>query len=116
MPTATDSAPGLFSLADARDLLVLGAGSSMATMVPASWDEKAASALLWLSPQLLPDEATIRETLGSLVERVNDEMISLAYGDLLSGYAEGVGDERKAELISNVGYWALEMAQSALAG
>ena len=76
----------------------------------------ATSALLFLPPQQVPDVATIRETFAPLVEQVGDEMISIAYDDLLVAYSEGEEDERKVELLNTLGYWAMEMAQSALAG
>ena len=74
------------------------------------------SALLFLPPQQVPDEATVTETFDSLVEQVGDEMITIAYNDLLAAYADEVADDRKVELLNSLGYWAIEMAQSALAG
>ena len=75
----------------------------------------AGSVLLFVSPDRLPDDATVRESLGPLVEQVDDEMITLAYEELLAAYSQGAADERRAELLNTVGYWAIEMALSALA-
>lgn len=75
----------------------------------------ATSVLLYLPPQELPDAATVQETFGPLVSRVADEMITLAYDELVLAYDEGAEAVRLTELFNNLGYWALEMVNSELA-
>lgn len=75
----------------------------------------ATSVLLFLPPQPLPDVATIQETFGPLVGEVSDEMITIAYDDLIVAYDEGADEERLTELLNGLGYWALQMASSELA-
>ncbi len=107
------------ALQEAEELLMAeleaatGEGASMDVARLEALLETAATSFEWLRSGNLPEPAEMAG-VAALVDRAGDEMVRLAYQQLVTEYP-AADDRRRAELVSDLGFTAVLIGRSLIA-
>ena len=67
----------------------------------------------WARPTGLPDDVTVLAGIQGTIDQVGDEMVSLAFDQLIEAYPDADTEDR-ISLLLDVAFWAVDIARSAL--